>query len=263
MSRKPFSAGSEVTDYPDLNKCPDCETYFAQLTCPLCGRECPPEMRAGNRTLNKKPLRDPYQRGSGRVTFTPWYFSTPFIIIMFFVQPLIAMILLWLGNWKKKWKIAATALVILIAILPFLAFWGFYLFFGGAEEPPVDLSLSREEYIAACETVDPAAFYRDPWGCQGDLLSFDAEILGVHYYADEDFGGPERFYTARISVGESSAVILLWDYRPEGESLNFVEGDRVTVYGQSAGMRWLKTESHSFEAACLALRYASLASSTQ
>lgn len=59
-------------------------------------------------------------------------------------------------------------------------------------------------------------------------------------------------------MGESNAVILLWDYQPTGEGLNFVAGDRITVYGQSAGMQWLKTESTSLEAACLALRYAEL-----
>ena len=25
-------------DYPELNKCPDCETFFASDNCPICGR---------------------------------------------------------------------------------------------------------------------------------------------------------------------------------------------------------------------------------
>lgn len=254
MGRKTFSAGSDVTDYPELNKCPDCETYFAQLNCPLCGKECPPEMRAGNRALNKKPLRDPYSRGAGRVSFVPWYLSTPFILIMLVIQPLIGMILMWMGHWKKKWKIAVTVGAVLIALLPYLIFFGITLLGIGNQDAPVELSLSREEYVAACKTVDPTAFYRDPWGCEGDFLSFEVEIVGVHYTV-EDFGGREKFYTARVS---SSAVILLWDYQPEGEGLNFVPGDRITVYGQSAGMKWLETESTSFEAACLAFRFANL-----
>lgn len=253
-----FFAGDPPSDYPDLNKCPDCETYFAQLHCPLCGKECPPEMRAGNRARNKKPVRDPYSRGSGRVSFVPWYLTTPFILIMLAVQPLIGMILMWMGHWKKKWKIAVTVGAVLIAVLPYLIIFGITLLGSGNQDAPVDLSLSREEYVAACETVDPSAFYRDPWGCEGDFLSFDVEIVGVHY-AVEDLGGREKFYTAHVKVGDSSAVILLWDYQPEGEGLNFVPGDRVTVYGQSAGMKPLETEATSFDAACLGLRYARLA----
>lgn len=154
-----FFAGDPPSDYPDLNKCPDCETYFAQLTCPLCGKECPPEMRAGKRAVNKKPLRDPYHRGSGRVSFTPWYFSTPFIIIMLFVQPLIGMVLLWLGNWQRKWKIAVTAGVIFLFCLPVLAGLGlFFLGLGQGESPPVELSFSREEYIAAAKRSIPRPF---------------------------------------------------------------------------------------------------------
>ena len=165
---------------------------------------------------------------------------------------------MWMGQWKKKWKIAVTVGAVLITVLPYLVIFGITLLGIGNRDAPVDLSLSREEYVAACETVDPSAFYRDPWGCEGDFLSFDVEIVGVHY-AVEDFGGREKFYTAHVKVGDSSAVILLWDYQPEGEGLNFVPGDRVTVYGQSAGMKGLQTESTSFEAACLGLRYARLA----
>ena len=41
-------------DRPDLNKCPDCGCYFATDNCPLCGKVCPPEMRAGARVEPKK-----------------------------------------------------------------------------------------------------------------------------------------------------------------------------------------------------------------
>ena len=47
-----FADDTEL-DRPDLNKCPDCKCYFAGDTCPLCGKVCPEEMRAGNR----KPVK--------------------------------------------------------------------------------------------------------------------------------------------------------------------------------------------------------------
>ncbi len=36
-----FFADDTPQDYPELNKCPDCETYFQTPCCPLCGKECP------------------------------------------------------------------------------------------------------------------------------------------------------------------------------------------------------------------------------
>ena len=127
---------------------------------------------------------------------------------------------MWMGHWKKKWKIAVTVVAVLIAVLPYLVFLGITLLGIGNQDAPVDLSLSREEYVAACETVDPSAFYRDPWGCEGDFLSFDAEIVGVHY-AVEDLGGREKFYTARITVGDSPVVILLWDVNLNCAGIDF------------------------------------------
>ena len=44
-------------DRPDLNKCPDCGCFFAQDHCPLCGKLCPEEMRAGNRKAVKPEKR--------------------------------------------------------------------------------------------------------------------------------------------------------------------------------------------------------------
>jgi len=47
-------ADDRELDRPDLNKCPDCGCFFPQDNCPLCGKPCPEEMRAGNRKPPKK-----------------------------------------------------------------------------------------------------------------------------------------------------------------------------------------------------------------
>ena len=49
MGRMLGSHGSEELDRPDLNKCPDCGCFFSSDNCPLCGKPCPEEMRAGNK----------------------------------------------------------------------------------------------------------------------------------------------------------------------------------------------------------------------
>ena len=78
-------------DRPDLNKCPDCGCYFATDNCPLCGKVCPPEMRAGARVEPKK--RRKRRAGSGRVQFIPWYHTWWFILLMMFWMPPVGIIL--------------------------------------------------------------------------------------------------------------------------------------------------------------------------
>lgn len=107
-----YFSDNGAVDYPELNKCPECETFFASLNCPLCGKECPEEMRAGNRKRVKvKKQKRSYN--NGRVQFVPWYLSTWFTLVMLIVQPIIGLILTWAGYWKKPWKIVATVWVVL------------------------------------------------------------------------------------------------------------------------------------------------------
>ena len=111
-----YFADDTPQDFPHLNKCPECETFFESLHCPLCGKLCPEEMRAGNR----KPVKQKKGRrssGNGYVQFVPWYLSTWFIIAMCIVQPVVGLVLTWMGYWKKGWKIAVTV----ILLLPYLS----------------------------------------------------------------------------------------------------------------------------------------------
>ena len=106
-------------DRPDLNKCPDCECFFAGDNCPLCGKVCPEEMRAGNR---KPPKKDRHRRGnsSGRVTFIEWYHSWWFILIMMFVMPIVGIILLLTSPHRTLWKVLLTVAVVVVYIIPTL-----------------------------------------------------------------------------------------------------------------------------------------------
>ncbi len=104
-----YFSNDNPVDYPELNKCPDCETFFAAEHCPLCGKLCPEEMRAGNRKKVKKSKKG-RRSGNGRVRFVPWYLTTPAILAALFLQPVVGLVLLWMSNWKRWQKILATVL---------------------------------------------------------------------------------------------------------------------------------------------------------
>ncbi|MBE6634550.1 MAG: hypothetical protein E7620_09485, partial [Ruminococcaceae bacterium] len=98
-----YFSDQQPVDYPELNKCPDCETFFQTLTCPLCGKECPEEYRAGNRKA-VKPKKVRYRNNSGRVQFIPWYHCAWFLVIALLAFPLVGLILLWQSSHSKGWK---------------------------------------------------------------------------------------------------------------------------------------------------------------
>ncbi len=113
-------------DRPDLNKCPDCECFFAIDTCPLCGKVCPEEMRAGNR---KPPKKEKKRRSSnnGRVVFVEWYHSWLCIILATIFNPIIGVILLVTSPHRTRYKVIfAVCLVIVYVVMPMLLSLAWY-----------------------------------------------------------------------------------------------------------------------------------------
>lgn len=111
---------SEELDRPDLNKCPDCECFFAGETCPLCGKVCPEEMRAGNRKPPKKQRRS--RSGSnGRVTFVEWYHSWWFIVLMMIFMPIAGIVLLITSPHRTRSKIIFVVIFVAVYfVVPFI-----------------------------------------------------------------------------------------------------------------------------------------------
>ena len=110
-----FADDNEL-DRPDLNKCPDCKCYFAGDNCPLCGKVCPEEMRAGNRKA-VKVKKQPNRNQSGRVTFVPWYHTWWFILLMLWFMPIVGVILLCTCPCRKWLKITIIAAIVLVPIV--------------------------------------------------------------------------------------------------------------------------------------------------
>ena len=137
--------GEEI-DRPDLNKCPDCGCFFAADNCPLCGKTCPEEFRAGNR----KPVKKKKTKGnssSRTVTFMEWYHSWWVIILALIFFPIMGIILLLTSPHKKSLKIGFAAAAVAWGIISYFGLGNIIGKITGMLDKPVDNTLSREEYM--------------------------------------------------------------------------------------------------------------------
>lgn len=157
MGRLLGAHDSDELDRPDLNKCPDCGCFFPQDNCPLCGRECPEEFRAGNR---KRVKPQKHKNSSGRVTFVEWYHRWWFIAIMMFVMPVVGIVLLITSPHKKSAKIIFAVVAVLYAVLRTLLGGGYIGAVKDMFTEPVE-RLSFEEYSEKCLEITPEDFYRE------------------------------------------------------------------------------------------------------
>ena len=253
-----FFAEDRERDFPELNKCPDCETFFADANCPLCGKECPEAFRAGNR----KPIKQKKHRraaGNGRVQFVPWYHSVWFIVAMLIIQPIIGLILTWTGVWKTHWKVITTVLVVVCYLFGgILGGFLINLIYGFNDfDPPVNTSITEEEYRARCEAVDVEYLYRNSNDMVGEYVQLSVEIL--HIETSVDVYEPTAYICQTEKDGKTWSFIIL-DYRSADGSVNFVEGDTVTFYGEVYTTETKYWEGGSLKAPWIACLYADLIS---
>ena len=240
MGRLLGSHDSEELDRPDLNKCPDCDCFFADDVCPLCGMVCPEEMRAGNRAPVKR--RKPKRAESTRVQFIPWYYTWWFILIMTFLFP-IGGIVLMMTSPHRRW--VKTLFVTLMVVYVILSSIGIPLIFGGIAvfqklfpaPEPVDRTMTQAEYIAACEEVSAEDYYRAPGDYTERFVTLQLTVAERIVDAD-GYYGDEPYSTYYVCRDESGAFILLIrDCVSEEGHRNFAVGDMITVYGEGAGER--------------------------
>lgn len=252
----PLGSDDEL-DRPDLNKCPDCMCFFAGDNCPLCGKPCPEEMRAGNRKAVKK--KKPSRGDSGRVTFVEWYHSWWFIILMLFFSPLIGIILLATSPHKRSQKTAVIAIAVAYALFSTLGIGTLIPMITNMWDKPVDTSLSREEYIAACETVSPETFYRSPEVYTDEFVSMTLTVSerivdSEGYYANEKY---TTYYLCTDGENQSFTVMIRDCLQDRAQ--NFMVGDVITVYGEGAGNCTIYDEQYNPRTApCIHVAYVTL-----
>lgn len=232
MGRLLGAHDSDELDRPDLNKCPDCGCFFPQENCPLCGKVCPEEFRAGNRKAVKK--KKPQRGSSGRVTFVEWYHSWWFIILMLFVFPIAGIVLLITSPHKRTHKIIFAVIAAAVYLLYTFGI-GMITGFFHRMDAPVDTSLSGEEYVAACETVTPETFYRSASGYTDRYVKLTVTVESKYteyegYYGEDVYN---TYYACRSTDG-GDFTILVRDCVQE-DPKQFIPGDVITVYGEGQG----------------------------
>lgn len=251
-----YFSDDDQTDFPNLNKCPDCETFFETLTCPLCGKTCPESMRAGNRKPVKVKKKKYRNSNNGRVRFVPWYLSTWFIILMLFIQPIVGLILLWVSDWQRTAKIIVTALAVLYFFGSFL-FGGLFGLFDALfmrEDVLVDTSLSREEYVEKCEEPGAETIFRDAENRKGDFVTLTVTVRGVWENTYEYDSEYPIYMECVATEGEKVWTFLVRDVREE--TINLTAGDVITVYGQIAGNAEIYNyTAGDITAPCINMRY--------
>lgn len=226
-----FDSDNDMLDRPDLNKCPDCGCFFAQDTCPLCGKLCPEEMRAGNRQPPKKE-KFKYANGFKAVQFVDWYHRWWFIALATWFFPLAGIILLITSPYKRAHKILAVFIAVLITVLHSIAF---PLILSMIIKPdiPVDTSLTKAEYISACEDVSAEDYYRAPGNYIDEFITMELKItkaISVDIYTEATYNS---CYVCTSADG-SEFEIILHPYLLENER-NFLPGDVIRIYGEGAG----------------------------
>jgi len=225
-------ADREELDRPDLNKCPDCGCFFAGDNCPICGKECPENMRAGNRAaVKKKKMRR--RSGSGRVTFVDWYHSWWFIVIMMFLFPLVGIILLITSPHDKWKKIVFVSIAAVYMVVSFFGIGNIIAGVTGLFERPVDTSLTREEYIAACADVEPEELYRSPKLYEDEFIKVTLKVVERANYINEDYYSDNVYYICEAEDGSSFKIIIRDCIIDKAQ--NLIGGDVITVYGEGAG----------------------------
>ena len=222
-------------DRPDLNKCPDCECYFPQDNCPICGKVCPEEMRAGNRkTVKKKKQRN---GRSKNVQYVDWYHQWWFIILMLIVFPIMGIILLIGSPHSRNTKIAVIAVAVVYTVV---SGWGINNIVNSVEnyfERPVNTSLSFSEYAAKCENLSPDDYFRNP-------DSYKKKYVKMELVVAEKFTDPDGYYsnkkyndyyvcTYKNAAGVEFRILVRSCIQSGVE--NLAVGDKVTVYGECAG----------------------------
>jgi len=216
---------SDELDRPELNKCPDCECYFATDTCPLCGKICPEEMRAGNRAKVKPPKKR--RNSSGRVQFIPLYHTWWFILIAFFFSRILGLILFLTSPYSRKAKVIAAVSVVGGYVLLFVL--GSVLLPMLWDQPLVNEKLSRAEYVERCDPMSVEEYHREAYN-EGIFVTLELVVE-----AKTEVDGYALYLCTGRTDEDQDLKILVMDCSVDKKT-NYLHGDMIRVFGECSGI---------------------------
>jgi len=223
----------ERAERPDLNQCPDCECFFDGDNCPICNKECPQNMRAGNRPVVKQKKRRK-NSGNGRVTFISWYHTWVFIIFMMIFSPIISAFLIITSPHEKWKKIVAFSLAAILMVISTFGIGSFISTISDTFEQPVNNKITRSEYVAMCENITAEQFYRSADGYDGDYVKVRIKIVKSVTYMDSYYNDKDYVCYLCEAPDGSDYEFVVRDCLLENQQ-RFIPGDVITVYGEGAG----------------------------
>jgi hypothetical protein len=221
-------------DRPDLNKCPDCECYFPQDNCPICGKECPEHMRAGKRKA--EPKKKSRNGRSTAVQYVDWYHRWWFLILMFVFLPLVGIILL-AGSPRQKWvKVLVITLIVVGMILSYFGIGTLYTVITEMIDQPVDTSLSYEEYIGKCQLLSGEDYYRQADKYEGDFVTITLKVKELFTDYDGYYNNSKYCdYLLCEYTNENGDFEIIIRECVQKDKKRYIAGDSITIYGECAG----------------------------
>ena len=248
-------ADDQELDRPDLNKCPDCDCFFASDACPLCKKVCPEEMRAGNR----KPVKQKKHKrrsGSGRVTFISWYHRWWFIILMLLVFPLAGIILLITSpheTWKK-WLVVAIGVIYMLVST--IGIGSIISAVTDVFDPPVNTHLTRQEYEQKCQEISAEQYYREHGSYRDAYVCVELKVVETAAYTDQnDYFNHDTYYICAPANDTATYYVIVRDCLVDTE-LSLIPGDVIVVYGQGDELCYAYNAAYvTYQAPCLNMAY--------
>ena len=232
MGRTLGSFDNEDFERTDLNKCPDCKCFFPQDACPLCGKVCPENMRAGKR--KKERAKKVKGTSSIRVGYMEWYHRWWCIIIALLTFPIVGLILLFTSPHKTAHKILFVIIAVIYTVVSTFGLGIIITFLGFNSNAPVDTSLSQDEYISVCELVAPVDLFRSAEEFGGRYIATSLVVVDS-FTSSSQYDGDEyaRYYVCEDILG-GDFRILVRDCSQDVRH-NYLSGDIISVYGEGAG----------------------------
>ena len=112
-------------------------------------------------------------------------------------------------------------------------------------DPPVNTSLSREEYIEKCNVTDPEEFYRNADKYEDKYISIALIVTEIvidaeAFYSNDKY--PEYFV---CKAPMDDRFVILIRNCVQDSSGHLVVGDAIEIYGEGAGDITIQVEQET------------------